>query len=125
MLNKLFILLLKYIPIIQMVGMLINNILYTFHEINDYMYIIDFIIGNSIITTFLLFICSYVFRFCNWYRYIIITNFINIIISSIDSTFYINIDKIELFVIMNIINAIGIIISLYNKLIKGHEKCIK
>lgn len=125
MLNKLFILLLKYIPIIQMVGMLINNILYTFHEINDYMYIIDFIIGNSIITTFLLFICSYVFRFCNWYRYIIITNFINIIISFIDSTFYINIDKIELFVIMNIINAIGIIISLYNKLIKGHEKCIK
>lgn len=125
MLNKLFILLLKYIPIIQMVGMLINNILYTFHEINNYMYIIDFIIGNSIITTFLLFICSYVFRFCNWYRYIIITNFINIIISFIDSTFYINIDKIELFVIMNIINAIGIIISLYNKLIKGHEKCIK
>lgn len=125
MLNKLFILLLKYIPIIQMVGMLINNILYTFHEINDYMYIIDFIIGNSIITTFLLFICSYVFRFCNWYRYIIITNFINIIISFIDSTFYINIDKIELFVIMNIINAIGIIISLYNKLIKGYEKCIK
>lgn len=125
MLNKLFILLLKYIPIIQMVGMLINNILYTFREINDYMYIIDFIIGNSIITTFLLFICSYVFRFCNWYRYIIITNFINIIISFIDSTFYINIDKIELFVIMNIINAIGIIISLYNKLIKGHEKCIK
>lgn len=125
MLNKLFILLLKYIPIIQMVGMLINNILYTFHEINDYMYIIDFVIGNSIITTFLLFICSYVFRFCNWYRYIIITNFINIIISFIDSTFYINIDKIELFVIMNIINAIGIIISLYNKLIKGREKCIK
>lgn len=125
MLNKLFILLLKYIPIIQMVGMLINNILYTFREINDYMYIIDFIIGNSIIATFLLFICSYVFRFCNWYRYIIITNFINIIISFIDSTFYINIDKIELFVIMNIINAIGIIISLYNKLIKGHEKCIK
>ena len=125
MLNKLFILLLKYIPIIQMVGMLINNILYTFREINDYMYIIDFIIGNSIITTFLLFICSYVFRFCNWYRYIIITNFINIIISFIDSTFYINIDKIELFVIMNIINAIGIIISLYNKLIKGYEKCIK
>lgn len=125
MLNKLFILLLKYIPIIQMVGMLINNILYTFHEINDYMYIIDFIIGNSIITTFLLFICSYVFRFCNWYRYIIITNFINIIISFIDSTFYINIDKIELFVIMNIINAIGIIVSLYNKLIKGREKCIK
>lgn len=125
MLNKLFILLLKYIPIIQMVGMLINNILYTFREINNYMYIIDFIIGNSIITTFLLFICSYVFRFCNWYRYIIITNFINIIISFIDSTFYINIDKIELFVIMNIINAIGIIISLYNKLIKGHEKCIK
>lgn len=124
MLHKLFILTIKYIPIIQMVGMFINNINYLLIGFYD-SYIIDYIIGNSLITTFLLLVCSYVFRFCNWYRYIIITNFINITITNIDAMFYININNIQLFVLLNIINILGIIISLYNKLKNKNEKCIK
>lgn len=52
--KRLFIVLIKYIPIIQMVGMLFNNILYCFSDIYIISYILDFIIGNSITTTFLL-----------------------------------------------------------------------
>lgn len=124
MINKIFILTLKYIPIIQMVGMFINNFNYLIIGLFD-SYILDYIIGNSIITTFLLFVCSYVFKFCNWYRYIIIFNFINITITYIDSICYLNINNKLMFVIMNIINAIGISFALYNKLYKGYEKCVK
>lgn len=55
----------KYIPIIQMVGMLFNNILYCFSDIYIISYLLDFIIGNSITTTFLLYVCSYVLVFVN------------------------------------------------------------
>lgn len=124
MINKIFILTLKYIPIIQMVGMFINNINYLILGLYD-SYIIDYIIGNSVITTFLLLICSYVFKFCNWYRYIIITNFINITIANIDAIFYLNINNIKMFILFNIINMLGISLSLYNKLKNKYEKCFK
>lgn len=74
--KRLFIVLIKYIPIIQMVGMLFNNILYCFSDIYIISYILDFIIGNSITTTFLLYVCSYVFGFCKWHRFIITANII-------------------------------------------------
>lgn len=54
-----------------MVGMLFNNILYCFSDIYIISYLLDFIIGNSITTTFLLYVCSYVFGFCKWHRFII------------------------------------------------------
>lgn len=63
--KRLFIVLIKYIPIIQMVGMLFNNILYCFSDIYIISYLLDFIIGNSITTTFLLYVCSYVLVFVN------------------------------------------------------------
>lgn len=83
MLRKLLILLIKFIPVIQMAGMLINNLLY-FNDIYCLSYILDYLIGNSIITTFLLIVCSYIFNFCTWHRLIIIANFINITIASVD-----------------------------------------
>lgn len=54
-----------------MAGMLINNLLY-FNDIYCLSYILDYLIGNSIITTFLLIVCSYIFNFCTWHRLIII-----------------------------------------------------
>lgn len=53
-----------------MAGMLINNLLY-FNDIYCLSYILDYLIGNSIITTFLLIVCSYIFNFCTWHRLII------------------------------------------------------
>ena len=64
-----------------MAGMLINNLLY-FNDIYCLSYILDYLIGNSIITTFLLIVCSYIFNFCTWHRLIIIANFINITIAA-------------------------------------------
>lgn len=66
-----------------MVGMLFNNILYCFSDIYIISYILDFIIGNSITTTFLLYVCSYVFGFCKWHRFIITANIINLLIANL------------------------------------------
>lgn len=67
-----------------MVGMLFNNILYCFSDIYIISYLLDFIIGNSITTTFLLYVCSYVFGFCKWHRFIITANIINLLIANLD-----------------------------------------
>lgn len=64
-----------------MIGMLFNNILYCFSDIYIISYLLDFIIGNSITTTFLLYVCSYVFGFCKWHRFIITANIINLLIA--------------------------------------------
>lgn len=66
-----------------MVGMLFNNILYCFSDIYIISYLLDFIIGNSITTTFLLYVCSYVFGFCKWHRFIITANIINLLIANL------------------------------------------
>lgn len=51
-----------------MIGMLLNNIIYYFNVNNEFSYTLDFVIGNSIITTFLIYVCSYIFNFCIWHR---------------------------------------------------------
>lgn len=111
--KKLFILLVKFIPIMQMVGMLVNNILYYNDYIYETPYVMDFFLGNSVITTFLLFICSFVFKFCNWHRLIITGNFINISIAVIDSCYCIPIDDMELLLSYVIVDIIFIILALY------------
>ena len=96
--KKGFLLLIKYIPIIQMVGMLVNNTLYCFDVITKTYYIVNYLIGGSFLTNILLYICSYLFHYCNWYRLIITANLINISIGSFDILFHIPITDFELLV---------------------------
>lgn len=111
--KRLFIVLIKYIPIIQMVGMLFNNILYCFSDIYIISYILDFIIGNSITTTFLLYVCSYVFGFCKWHRFIITANIINLLIANLDAYYRIPISDIQLLIVYHFVAALFICISIY------------
>ena len=112
MLKKILILLIKFIPVIQMAGMLVNNILY-FNDVYFISYILDYVIGNSIITTFLLIVCSYLFHFCIWHRLIIIANIINISLSTTDSIYKLPITDIQLLILYYTISAIFIIIATY------------
>lgn len=117
-LKDIFVLLIKYMPIIQMVGMLFNNLIYYFQLCNELSYISDFILGNSLITTFLLFVCSYIFGFCNWHRLLITSNFINIAIASIDSVYRIPISNLELLILYFIIYLIFLFIIVYKRFCK-------
>lgn len=111
--NKLLILLLKYIPIIQLISIIISNTIYYFNVNIKYSYLIDFISGNSLLFSILLFVCSYVFKYCNYQRAIIIANTINILIACIDSIIAIPIKDLEYLIIVYVISAIGLIISTY------------
>lgn len=81
--KKLFVLSVKYIPTIQLVGMLINNTLYTFDILLPITYILDFLIGGSLVYIILGYICSITFGFCKWHRIIIAANLANSIIANI------------------------------------------
>ena len=71
--RKLTLLLIKYIPVIQMTGIFINRLLdyFTSLEIVD---ILDFIFGSTILATILLISCSKTFKFCVYHRVIIVCN---------------------------------------------------
>ena len=116
--KKLFILLVKFIPVIQMAGMLLNNVAYYFGINNEISYTFDFIIGNSIITTFLLYVCSYIFNFCICYRFIITANFINLCIANYDAIIGIPITDIQLLITYHVIAVIFIILSTINHIKK-------
>ena len=115
LLKKLFLFMIKYIPIMQMVGMLINNTLYYFNINTNTYYITNFITGNSIVTTILLYICSYLFHYCNWYRLIITANLINLIIGIIDILFTIPITDFQLLVLYYTISVLFIFIIIIKK----------
>ena len=98
----------------QMAGMLLNNTLCYFCTDLDTIYLLDYIIGNSIVTTILLFVCSYIFNYCAWHRFIIFANFINITIANIDAIYHINITDLQLLCVYYIISIIFIIIATTN-----------
>lgn len=85
--------------------MLFNNILYCFSDIYIISYLLDFIIGNSITTTFLLYVCSYVFGFCKWHRFIITANIINLLIANLDAYYRIPISDIQLLIVYHFVAA--------------------
>ena len=120
--KKLFILLLKYIPIMQMVGMLISNTMCYFRIKSIYFHLIDFNIGNSLLTIILLYVCSYVFKFCNWHRYIITANLTNICIVEYDILFTIPISNYQLLLSYYIIATIFSILAIYSKFHCNHVK---
>lgn len=118
MIKKLFILMIKYMPIIQMVGMLFNNTIYYLEDTYTLSYIVDFIIGNSIITTALLMVYSYAFGFCRYYRLLVIGNFVNISIAFLDANIGIPVTDVELLITYYIIACTFLFISLYDYLYK-------
>lgn len=124
MFKKLIKLLIKYMPATQMVGMLVNNTLYCIGSDFVVSKVLDFIIGNSLALTVLLFVCSEIFNFCNWHRTIIVANFINLIIANIDTQYGLNITDKQLLSIYYIISSVFIIIATYehNNIVKNSKK---
>ena len=105
----------------QMAGMLLNNTLCYFNLNFDIVYLLDYLIGNSFITTVLLLTCSYIFKYCTWHRIIIIANFINISIASDDAIFGINVTDLQLLCVYYIISIIFILVATINHVNYGER----
>lgn len=114
-------LLVKYIPIMQMVGMLLNNSLY-FSDVYNICYIIDFIVGNSVVTMLFLYICSIVFHFCEWHRIIIITNAICLFLAVLDSQINLQVSDVQLLVSYHIIACAGVLSAISSYLYEQRNK---
>lgn len=114
----------KYIPIIQMVGMLFNNTMYYYENVYSINYILDYLIGNSLITTALLFVCSYIFGFCKWYRLIILANIVNITIANIDALWQLPISDVQLLASYYVTYSTFIIIGVYSHVNKKNNEIL-
>lgn len=85
-----------------MIGMLLLNIIYNVFN-NNYYDIYDFIFGNSIVITIILFISSIVFDFCNWHKAVIINNYILSLIYNHQTNYK----------LLNVIYYIDIVITIF------------
>ena len=113
-------------PIIQLVGIFIVNIIYYFKLYKWLVFINNYLLGNSLIVIIFLLLASYIFGFCKWHRIIIYANLINISIELYDKTFNIPISNLELLVIYSTISILFLFIALYYKFkCKNYETSIE
>lgn len=110
-------------PIIQMVAMLVNNTMYCFDVYTKMYYLLGYLTGNSLLTTILLYVCSYVFKFCSWYRLIVTANFINMTIGMIDIYYRFPITDFQLLVSYYTVSVLFLFIIVINKF-KSKKSCI-
>ena len=111
--KKIFLLFVKYLPVIQMAGFLFNNTMYCYYDTYTLAYMLDFILGNSIAYSLLMYVVSYVFKFCIWYRLIITANLANTAIAVYDANCKLPVKDVTLLIIYYIIASIAIIIATY------------
>ena len=120
--KRLFILTVKYTPIIMMIGMLGNNLFYYFGIRGGWVNLFDIFFGNSLIATLLLYTCSYTFGLCIWHRLLITVNLINVIIAGIDRVYRLPILDVQLLLSYYMVASIFLLIILYNKFFRDNEK---
>lgn len=119
--KKLFVFTIKFAPIAMMIGSLCNNFFYYFDVSGEWVYLLDFILGNSLITSLLLFVSSYTFGLCSWHRLVITANLINILIASADVIYSLPIKDLELIVLYCIVNVVFLLIIMFNKFCRNEK----
>ena len=98
-----------------MAGILISNILYNIFNEDIISRCLDFMIGNSLVTTFLLYICSYLFGFCKWHKLVITANLCSILFIMIKFIFDLQLSNLSLILTIFNIDIIFLFIILINK----------
>lgn len=119
LMHKLFLIVLKYIPVLITLSYILNTILYWF---NIDLSILSNISGMSLCTWLFMYIQTYVFKFCEYHRlllyYILITDLINIY----DYYFVIPISDYQLLSIHTALIGILILLILIVH-VKYHKRC--
>ena len=128
MLNKITLILFKYIPAICIAGVLLNNIFYLCENsvFDSIPYYIDGICGVSVIVLILLFLISFKFKYCTWHRILIFNSLFNVTIAILDSLHLIKIQGGRLLVLMLIVSSICCSIATVihlNNVRNGYHMC--
>lgn len=114
LMGRTFMFLLKFYPIFHTVAMLLNMLLYKLGICFWIIFTTDFLTGTSLILTTIFLTASYLFRFPNWYRALILGNF-----SSITISLFLHLLDIDALgtTLQPIIILIGVTVALYYRLI--------
>lgn len=113
--KKIFLISIKYLPLLQMFSMILNNTLYLLSDNFKYIKLLDFVIGNSLVSTILLYVCSIIFNYCSWHRLLITANFINLVIAALDYIINFNVTNLSLILIYITIDFIFIMLCIIYK----------
>ena len=106
----------------QMMGILIVNTLCYFDKSIIIQHILNYMCGNNLFSIIILFIASIIFKFCNWHRFIIISNLITISIAQYDVMFIIPIEDKQLLLSYYIVATIFSLLAIYSKFHCSHVK---
>ena len=113
-------------PISQLMGIFIANLIYYFNISKALFHLNNYIFGNSISVSLFLLIANRLFGFCKWHRICIYGNIINITITTYDKIFHIPVSNLELLVIYSSISILFLFIALYYKFkCKNYETSIE
>lgn len=109
--RKVLLVLLKYVPITQMLAALFSNI-FLWEEMYIEYNVVCYSFGNSIAVSLLLILSSYIFLYCTWQRVIIYTNFVLLFLGWIGVSFAADWDFYAYSIYLYSILSIGLISSL-------------
>lgn len=115
--KRITLLFIRYLPVIQMVSFLLNNIFAYYDADNNLVDLLDAFLANSLASSFLLYITSYLFGFPIWHRMIIICNLICSCVAFIDYIWRIPISDVSLlFTYFTIVSLFLIFLGIYSKI---------
>ncbi len=136
--HKIMLILFKYIPVICIAGVLLNNIMY-YCIVSDVLskdvllifkkipYFLDGITGISVIQLFLLFLISIKFKYCAWHRVLLINCAANLLLAIMDAFGLLEIMFLDYFQLIATISivfcTIAAIIHIHN-VRQGHRICL-
>lgn len=119
-LHKLLLVILKYTPIVNALGCLLNTV---FGYFNIDLQVLSYICSMSLTTWLFIFVASIVFKFCFWYRMLLYYILVMDIISIIDYYIGIPLSDFNLLILYLTITGITLFILLYNH-VKNTKKPI-
>ena len=119
-LHKLLLVILKYTPIVNALGCLLNTV---FGYFNIDLQVLSYICSMSLTTWLFIFVASIVFKFCFWYKMLLYYILVMDIISIIDYYIGIPLSDFNLLIFYLTITGITLFILLYNH-VKNTKKPI-
>lgn len=104
---KLFLILVKWIPVVIAAGILLTNTLAVCNIDLKYLYVLNILFGNSVSYVVFMYAASYIFQFCTWHKIVIVYNLITLIINIIVNN--LTVERTGEFIILFIHYTIAII----------------
>ena len=114
---RMFILFLKYTPVITFIVMIWNNIVYVANSSVVLLAYFAYFTGIGTFILIIFFIASYLFEFCNWYRALLVGALLNTTVGIVDYVFFYTYDSAYIPILSLLILFIAMLVSMVYKFV--------